>query len=267
MDPRELRTLWGAAYEPVPAPAVAVSVEPSRSTLDQGPDLAARTQRAAARRVDHPVGPVGDDGHGPLSRRGARSRQPVLSRQRRDRSVVTESLALAQAVHDLVEADKDAAAQAGDHRRRRPAQPGLRPQRGDGRPPPGDGRRRPTPTTARASPDTPSSPSSSAPPFPADSSPTVCRPTRSWRSTTRASRSMPCTRRPPPASRCGPSTQLDELAKTVVPMSYNVEDWAKLGFCDGLLKVDQRRRPNPARRRGGRRRDRRRRPTGPQRTR
>ena len=31
--------------------------------------------------------------------------------------------------------------------------------------------------------------------------------------------------------------ELDELAKTVVPMSYDVEDWAKLGFCDGLLKV------------------------------
>jgi biotin-independent malonate decarboxylase beta subunit/biotin-independent malonate decarboxylase gamma subunit len=32
--------------------------------------------------------------------------------------------------------------------------------------------------------------------------------------------------------------ELDELAKTVVPMSYNVEDWAKLGFCDGLLTVE-----------------------------
>jgi biotin-independent malonate decarboxylase beta subunit/biotin-independent malonate decarboxylase gamma subunit len=31
--------------------------------------------------------------------------------------------------------------------------------------------------------------------------------------------------------------ELDELAKTIVPLSYNVEDWAKLGFCDGLLKV------------------------------
>lgn len=32
--------------------------------------------------------------------------------------------------------------------------------------------------------------------------------------------------------------ELDELAKTVLPMSYDVRDWAKLGFCDGLLKVD-----------------------------
>lgn len=31
--------------------------------------------------------------------------------------------------------------------------------------------------------------------------------------------------------------ELDELAKTILPMSYNVEDWARLGFCDGLLKV------------------------------
>lgn len=32
--------------------------------------------------------------------------------------------------------------------------------------------------------------------------------------------------------------ELDELAKTIVPLSYNVQDWAKLGFCDGLLQVD-----------------------------
>ena len=32
--------------------------------------------------------------------------------------------------------------------------------------------------------------------------------------------------------------ELDELAKTIVPLSYRVEDWAKLGFCDGLLTVE-----------------------------
>ena len=32
--------------------------------------------------------------------------------------------------------------------------------------------------------------------------------------------------------------ELDELAKTILPMSYHIEDWAKLGFCDALLKVD-----------------------------
>ena len=32
--------------------------------------------------------------------------------------------------------------------------------------------------------------------------------------------------------------QLDELAKTIPPLSYNVRDWATLGFCDGLLAVD-----------------------------
>ncbi len=31
--------------------------------------------------------------------------------------------------------------------------------------------------------------------------------------------------------------QLQDLAKTVLPMSYDVRDWAKLGFCDGLLTV------------------------------
>ena len=39
--------------------------------------------------------------------------------------------------------------------------------------------------------------------------------------------------------------ELDELAKTIAPMSYNVEDWAKLGFCDGLLKVESGDTPTP----------------------
>jgi malonate decarboxylase beta subunit len=32
--------------------------------------------------------------------------------------------------------------------------------------------------------------------------------------------------------------QLDELAKRIPPLSYDVRDWATLGFCDGLLTVD-----------------------------
>ncbi|WNO62451.1 biotin-independent malonate decarboxylase subunit beta [Streptomyces sp. AM2-3-1] len=32
--------------------------------------------------------------------------------------------------------------------------------------------------------------------------------------------------------------QLDELAQTITPLSYDVRDWATLGFCDGLLEVD-----------------------------
>jgi malonate decarboxylase beta subunit len=39
--------------------------------------------------------------------------------------------------------------------------------------------------------------------------------------------------------------ELDELAKTVIPMSYDVKAWAKLGFCDGLLKVDNADAPTP----------------------
>lgn len=31
--------------------------------------------------------------------------------------------------------------------------------------------------------------------------------------------------------------ELNDLAKTIIPMSYDVKDWAKLGFCDGLLTV------------------------------
>ena len=32
--------------------------------------------------------------------------------------------------------------------------------------------------------------------------------------------------------------QLDELAATITPLSYDVRDWAKLGLCDGLLAVE-----------------------------
>jgi biotin-independent malonate decarboxylase beta subunit/biotin-independent malonate decarboxylase gamma subunit len=39
--------------------------------------------------------------------------------------------------------------------------------------------------------------------------------------------------------------ELNELAKTIVPMSYDVKDWAKLGFCDGLLAVDNADAPTP----------------------
>jgi malonate decarboxylase beta subunit len=31
--------------------------------------------------------------------------------------------------------------------------------------------------------------------------------------------------------------ELEKLAETVVPLSYNVRDWAQLGLCDGLLTV------------------------------
>lgn len=39
--------------------------------------------------------------------------------------------------------------------------------------------------------------------------------------------------------------ELAELAKTITPMSYRVQDWATLGFCDGLLKVADADAPTP----------------------
>jgi len=39
--------------------------------------------------------------------------------------------------------------------------------------------------------------------------------------------------------------ELDQLAKTIVPMSYDVEDFAKLGFCDALLTVENADAPTP----------------------
>ncbi|MGY4647406.1 biotin-independent malonate decarboxylase subunit beta [Mycobacterium sp. URHB0021] len=40
--------------------------------------------------------------------------------------------------------------------------------------------------------------------------------------------------------------ELDELAKTIKPLSYHVEDWATLGLCDGLLSVEDADFPTPA---------------------
>lgn len=40
--------------------------------------------------------------------------------------------------------------------------------------------------------------------------------------------------------------QLDALAETITPMSYQVKDWATLGFCDGLLKVENADSPSAA---------------------
>lgn len=39
--------------------------------------------------------------------------------------------------------------------------------------------------------------------------------------------------------------ELDVLATTIAPMSYRVEDWARLGFCDGLLEVADADNPTP----------------------
>lgn len=40
--------------------------------------------------------------------------------------------------------------------------------------------------------------------------------------------------------------ELDELAKAVKPLSYRVSDWATLGFCDGLLQVEDADAPTSA---------------------
>lgn len=40
--------------------------------------------------------------------------------------------------------------------------------------------------------------------------------------------------------------ELDDLAKTITPLSYRVADWATLSFCDGLLRVDDADHPTQA---------------------
>jgi malonate decarboxylase beta subunit len=39
--------------------------------------------------------------------------------------------------------------------------------------------------------------------------------------------------------------ELDDLAEKIPPLSYNVRDWATLGFCDGLLQVENADSPTP----------------------
>ena len=40
--------------------------------------------------------------------------------------------------------------------------------------------------------------------------------------------------------------ELDKLAKTILPLSFDVRDWAQLGFCDGLLTVSDADHPSTA---------------------
>ncbi|MHA3021946.1 biotin-independent malonate decarboxylase subunit beta [Mycobacterium sp. BMJ-28] len=40
--------------------------------------------------------------------------------------------------------------------------------------------------------------------------------------------------------------ELDELATTIAPLSYRIADWATLGFCDGLLPVGDADDPTPS---------------------
>lgn len=39
--------------------------------------------------------------------------------------------------------------------------------------------------------------------------------------------------------------ELEQLAATILPLSYHVTDWAQLGFCDGLLNVENADHPTP----------------------
>ena len=164
---------------------------------------------------------------------------------------LTESLALAQAVRELIDADR-----AAEDKRAIVAVVDL-PSQAYGRLEEMVGLHQAMAAAVDAyhaarNAGTRSSPSSSAPRCRAASSLTAFRPTRSWLSTTRGWRSTPCTGPPRRGSHCARSKELDELAKTIMPMSYDVEDWAKLGFCDGLLR-SRTPIPRPGRRRDGQR--------------
>ena len=155
---------------------------------------------------------------------------------------LTESLALAQAVRDLIAADRDADAQAGDRRRRRPAQPGLRPHT---RRWPGLHQAMAAATDAYHAARTAGHPIVAI----------VVGTALSGGFLTHGLQANQILALDDPgveihamhkaaAARITLRTvdELDELAKTIMPMSYDVADWAKLGFCDGLLTGRRRRR-------------------------
>jgi biotin-independent malonate decarboxylase beta subunit/biotin-independent malonate decarboxylase gamma subunit len=245
VDPRDLRTLWGGRYEPIAVPAVPADA------------------RAAGAR------PVDEAGDPPITRgrtwlhalSGDRAPEPIIPsvlsattdtarylavvpdpdnrfyRAREGQVGLTESLAVAQAVRDLVEADKDA-----QHKRAIIAVVDL-PSQAYGRNEEMAGLHQ----AMAASTDAYHAARIAGHPIVA----VVVGTALSGGFLTHGLQANQILALDDPgveihamhkaaAARITLRTvdELDELAKTIAPLSYRVEDWAKLGFCDGLLKVE-----------------------------
>ena len=239
LDPRDLRTLWGGRYEPVAIP-VDAGARPIDKTGDP-PTSRGRTwlHALSGDRAPEPIIPSVLSATTDTARYLAVVPDPDnrFYRAREGQVGLTESLALAQAVRDLVEADEDA-----QHKRAIVAVVDL-PSQAYGR----------TEEMAAlhlamaASTDAYHAARLAGHPVVA----VVVGTALSGGFLTHGLQANQILALDDPgveihamhkaaAARITLRTvdELDELAKTIVPLSYRVGDWAKLGFCDGLLKVE-----------------------------
>lgn len=245
-SPRDLRALWGASYEPIPAPAEPVSTEASESS--ESPTTRGRTwlrELAGSATVEPVISSI-------LSATTVDARYLAVVpdpdnrfyRAREGQVGVTESLALAQAVRDLIQADRDA-----EHKRAIIAVVDL-PSQAYGRYEEMAGLHQ----AMAAATDAYHSARTAGHPVVA----LVVGTALSGGFLTHGLQADQILALDDPgveihamhkaaAARITLRTvdELDELAKTIVPMSYHVEDWAKLGFCDGLLTVANADDPTP----------------------
>jgi biotin-independent malonate decarboxylase beta subunit/biotin-independent malonate decarboxylase gamma subunit len=246
LDPRDLRTLWGAHYEPVPA-STSVGA-PSVGEAAQPPTTRGRSwlRALSAASTPEPIIPSVLSATTDTARYLAVVPDPDnrFYRARQGQVGVTESLALAQAVRDLIEADKDA-----KHKRAIIAVVDL-PSQAYGRYEEIAGLHQ----AMAASTDAYHAARTAGHPIVA----VVVGTALSGGFLTHGLQANQILALDDPgveihamhkaaAARITLRTvdELDELAKIIVPMSYNVEDWAKLGFCDGLLKVENADTPTP----------------------
>jgi malonate decarboxylase beta subunit len=239
LDPRDLQTLWGGRYEPVAIP-VDAGPRPIDKTGDP-PTSRGRTwlHALSGDRAPEPIIPSVLSATTDTARYLAVVPDPDnrFYRAREGQVGLTESLALAQAVRDLVEADEDA-----QHKRAIVAVVDL-PSQAYGR----------TEEMAAlhlamaASTDAYHAARLAGHPVVAVVVGTALSGgflTHGLQANQILALDDPGVEihamHKPAAARITLRTvdELDELAKTIVPLSYRVEDWAKLGFCDGLLKVE-----------------------------
>ncbi|MDT7761295.1 MAG: malonate decarboxylase beta subunit, partial [Mycobacterium sp.] len=246
LNPRDLRTLWGAHYEPVPAPASVGA--PSVRKAAQPPTTRGRSwlRALSGAATPEPIIPSVLSATTDTARYLAVVPDPDnrFYRARQGQVGVTESLALAQAVRDLIEADKDA-----QHKRAIIAVVDL-PSQAYGRYEEIAGLHQ----AMAAGTDAYHAARTAGHPIVA----VVVGTALSGGFLTHGLQANQIlalddagveihAMHKAAAARITLRTvdELDELAKTIVPMSYNVEDWAKLGFCDGLLKVENADTPTP----------------------
>ena len=238
-DPRDLRTLWGGRYEPV-----AIPVDAGARPIDKTGDPPASRGRTwlhalSGDRAPEPIIPSVLSATTDTARYLAVVPDPDnrFYRAREGQVGLTESLALAQAVRDLVEADEDA-----QHKRAIVAVVDL-PSQAYGRTEEMAGLH----LAMAASTDAYHAARLAGHPVVA----VVVGTALSGGFLTHGLQANQILALDDPgveihamhkaaAARITLRTvdELDELAKTIVPLSYRVGDWAKLGFCDGLLKVE-----------------------------